>query len=101
MATSRVGKYQELCAATYQAAGVYGFPDRFMDALSDAANGHIEERRLNRNLLPVRTLGLGSVREKVWLALSIARDYEADDGAMSDIVYQLTDALNTLDQMQE
>lgn len=34
-----VTELRALCAATYQAAGCYGLPERFKDALSNAATG--------------------------------------------------------------
>lgn len=45
-------KLRALCAAVYQAAGAYDLPVRFLDALSDAANGEIELRRKTWSLLP-------------------------------------------------
>lgn len=42
-----------LCAATYQAAGCYGLPVRFLDALSNAMNNeHLHDVDLDK-LLPV------------------------------------------------
>lgn len=41
-----------LCAAVYQAAGAYEMPVRFLDALSDAANGVVGERQKTDSLLP-------------------------------------------------
>lgn len=55
MATLRANmeRYQELCAAAYQMAGVVNAPVRFMDALSDGACGEFETRGKIADLLPV------------------------------------------------
>lgn len=50
---ARIGKYQQVCAAAYQLAGMVGAPLRFLDALGDAANGEIGERTDPDKLLPV------------------------------------------------
>ena len=49
---AQVDRYRELCGAVYQAAGAYNLPVRFLDALSDAAMGKIEERQKTDSLLP-------------------------------------------------
>lgn len=49
----QIDAYQEVCAAAYQMAGVAGAPVRFLDALSDAANGEIGLRAPTEKLLPV------------------------------------------------
>lgn len=49
----QIDAYQEVCAAAYQMAGVAGAPVRFLDALSDAANGEIGLRAPTDKLLPV------------------------------------------------
>lgn len=43
---------RQLAAAVYQAAGAYGMPVRFLDALSDAAMGVIQRRQKTDTLLP-------------------------------------------------
>jgi hypothetical protein len=50
---AEVRALRELCAATYQMAGVVNAPERFLDALSDAANGEIGSRASTDALLPV------------------------------------------------
>lgn len=47
-----IERFRHLCAAMYQAAGAYDMPERFLDALSDAASGEIEKRRKTDALLP-------------------------------------------------
>jgi hypothetical protein len=42
-----------VCASAYQMAGVAGAPERFLDALSDAANGEVGARAETQTLLPV------------------------------------------------
>ena len=46
-------RYQALCAAVYQLAGAMNAPVRFLDALSDGANGEIEARQKTDDLLPL------------------------------------------------
>ncbi|MGS0980974.1 hypothetical protein [Burkholderia glumae] len=55
-----VDRYQAVCAAAYQLAGVVGAPLRFLDALSDAANGEPMSADEALNLLPV---GLNEIDE--------------------------------------
>ncbi|MCM2543874.1 hypothetical protein ACVCII_24185 [Burkholderia glumae] len=47
-----IDRYQAVCAAAYQLAGVVGAPLRFLDALSDAANGEPMSADEALNLLP-------------------------------------------------
>ncbi|MGS1060579.1 hypothetical protein [Burkholderia glumae] len=55
-----IDRYQAVCAAAYQLAGVVGAPLRFLDALSDAANGEPMSADEALNLLPV---GLNEIDE--------------------------------------
>ncbi|USS45109.1 hypothetical protein NFI99_26325 [Burkholderia glumae] len=55
-----IDRYQAVCAAAYQLAGVVGAPMRFLDALSDAANGEPMSADEALNLLPV---GLNEIDE--------------------------------------
>lgn len=50
-AKEQIERYQKICAAAYQLAGLVDAPLRFLDALSDAANGEPMEDGIN--LLPV------------------------------------------------
>lgn len=50
---AQIERYQALCAATYQLAGTMNAPVRFLDALSDGANGELEARAKTEDLLPV------------------------------------------------
>lgn len=49
---TEIDDQNHLAAAVYQAAGVYGMPVRFLDALSDAAMGVIQRRQKTDTLLP-------------------------------------------------
>lgn len=49
----QIDDYQGICSAVYQMAGVANAPVRFLDALSDAANGEIGLRAPTERLLPV------------------------------------------------
>ncbi|MFY4709896.1 hypothetical protein [Burkholderia glumae] len=55
-----IDRYQAVCAAAYQLAGIVGAPLRFLDALSDAANGEPMSADEALNLLPV---GLDEIDE--------------------------------------
>jgi hypothetical protein len=48
---SKLEQYKDLCAAMYQMAGLVGAPERFLDALHDAASGQIMENPIE-TLLP-------------------------------------------------
>lgn len=48
-----IDRYQHLCAAAYQMAGTVDAPLRFLDALSDGANGDVWEADKLEELLPV------------------------------------------------
>lgn len=50
-AKEQIERYQKICAAAYQLAGLVDAPLRFLDALSDAANGEPMENGID--LLPV------------------------------------------------
>lgn len=49
----QIERYQAVCAAAYQLVGVVDGPLRFMDALSNAANGEPMSTEDALNLLPV------------------------------------------------
>ena len=53
-------RYQALCAAAYQLAGAMNAPVRFLDALSDGANGEIEARQKTEDLTPVDSKEIGA-----------------------------------------
>jgi hypothetical protein len=53
-------RYKALCAAAYQLAGLMNAPVRFLDALSDAANGELEARAKTDDLLPVLPTEVGA-----------------------------------------
>ncbi|WP_322037920.1 hypothetical protein [Burkholderia cenocepacia] len=50
---SRIERYQALCAAAYQLAGAVDAPLRFLDALSEGANGNPLPEDMSLALLPV------------------------------------------------
>jgi hypothetical protein len=53
-------RYKALCAAAYQLAGTMNAPVRFLDALSDGANGELEARAKTDDLLPVLATEVGT-----------------------------------------
>jgi hypothetical protein len=55
-----IERLREICAAVYQLAGAMNAPVRFLDALSDAANGEIGLRAPTDTLLPVDPAESGS-----------------------------------------
>ena len=57
---AQIEAYQALCAAAYQLAGVMNAPVRFLDALSDGANGELEARAKTDDLLPVTSDEVGT-----------------------------------------
>ena len=61
-------RYQALCAAAYQLAGAMNAPVRFLDALSDGANGEIEARQKTEDLLPVDPREMGAFPGEICLA---------------------------------
>ncbi|WP_186215907.1 hypothetical protein [Burkholderia gladioli] len=65
-----IDRYQAICAAAYQLAGVVGAPLRFLDALSEAANGEPMSTDDALNLLPV---GLDEFDEVNHAAIDAAR----------------------------
>ena len=48
---AEIERLRRLCGEVYQAAGIYGLPERFMDALGDAAAGNYT-RWKGESLLP-------------------------------------------------
>lgn len=56
-------RYQALCAAAYQFAGVVNAPARFLDAFADGANGEIEARQKTDDLLPLTAEELKTLME--------------------------------------
>ncbi|MDN7537015.1 hypothetical protein [Burkholderia cenocepacia] len=50
---SRIERYQALCAAAYQLAGAVDAPLRFLDALSEGANGNPLPEEMSLALVPV------------------------------------------------
>jgi len=59
-ALKKIEALEQLCAAAYQMAGIVNAPVRFLDALSDAANGELGARVLTDNLLPINANESGS-----------------------------------------
>ncbi|CAG9205423.1 hypothetical protein BGLA2_1720046 [Burkholderia gladioli] len=70
-----IDRYQAICSAAYQLAGVVGAPLRFLDALSDAANGEPMSADEALNLLPV---GLDEIDEVNRSAAAPAESREPD-----------------------
>ncbi|WP_396328542.1 hypothetical protein [Burkholderia anthina] len=56
---SRIERYQSLCAAAYQLAGAVDAPVRFLDALSEGANGNPPPEEHALALLPVTAAECG------------------------------------------
>ena len=59
-AMEEIERYQALCSAAYQLAGLMNAPVRFLDALSDGANGGLEARAKTADLLPVLPTEVGT-----------------------------------------
>lgn len=66
---AQIEQYQALCAAAYQLAGAMNAPVRFLDALSDGANGELEARAKTDDLLPVTSGEVGTFADALMLTM--------------------------------
>lgn len=81
-------RYQALCAAAYQLAGAMNAPVRFIDALSDGANGEIEARQKAEDLLPLTAEEMGAFPARsAWCVAASPLDEEAHRSAQNDIMH--------------
>ncbi|USS44662.1 hypothetical protein NFI99_23840 [Burkholderia glumae] len=92
-----IDRYQAVCAAAYQLAGVVGAPLRFLDALSDAANGEPMSADEALNLLPVGLNEIDEVNRSAAAPAEAREPAETEQSIAANCYHWIAERIGTKD----